>query len=141
MVRRCIIPHCHAKRGEQKYKHLSFHEIPSDSFLREKWLRFIMESYGEDSEIITTDHTVVCSRHFLPEDFRQNCNKFKRLNVGSVPSVFSEHSYYDYESMQENERENSTDQCTSGKVQKLSFTGRGLANLNVRMKHYCCNIM
>ncbi|KAH7932917.1 hypothetical protein HPB49_004896 [Dermacentor silvarum] len=69
---------------QRRVQGVSFHEIPSDSSLRDQWLKAISrKDWGPAS------NPVVCSLHFLTADFRKDCKK-RLLKAGAVPSVFDE---------------------------------------------------
>ncbi|KAH7939442.1 hypothetical protein HPB52_012697 [Rhipicephalus sanguineus] len=63
---------------------LTFHEIPSDSSLREQWLKAISRD-----DWVPRSNPLVCSLHFRTADFREDCKK-RLLKRGTVPSVFDE---------------------------------------------------
>ncbi|XP_064461914.1 THAP domain-containing protein 6-like [Ornithodoros turicata] len=78
----CCAPRCKSDE-KKKVAGLSFHEIPSDANLREKWLAAIRrDSWTPNSSC----YTKLCSRHFTEDDFIQG--KRRRLKKGVVPTVF-----------------------------------------------------
>ncbi|XP_067010560.2 THAP domain-containing protein 6 isoform X2 [Anabrus simplex] len=82
----CCVPFCKAQYG--KYCGVSFHEIPSNDELREKWLDAISrEGEQEGSRWIPGDRSHVCSLHFRNEDFKENCKR-RMLKGEAVPSLF-----------------------------------------------------
>ncbi|KAH7976056.1 hypothetical protein HPB52_008528 [Rhipicephalus sanguineus] len=90
-------PQCHtaayhtANHGAAGKKPEYFHEIPSDQELREKWLKVISRDNWTPNS--TSCYSTVCSRHFVPSDFKEGCTT-RRLKKGSVPSVFHEYPSY-----------------------------------------------
>ncbi|XP_069688559.1 peroxynitrite isomerase THAP4-like isoform X14 [Periplaneta americana] len=90
----CCVPFCRARKASPKYRGVSFHEIPSSDELRMKWLAVISrEGDRKGSEWIPSDHSVVCSLHFVKENFKEN-SKVKQLKTGSVPSLFPDYPTY-----------------------------------------------
>ncbi|KAH7942264.1 hypothetical protein HPB49_022452 [Dermacentor silvarum] len=82
-MRLCCVPKCSSSL-RRRVQGVSFHEIPSDSSLRDQWLKAISKKdWGPAS------NPVVCSLHFLTADFRKDCKK-RLLKPGAVPSVFDE---------------------------------------------------
>ncbi|KAH7960939.1 hypothetical protein HPB49_025206 [Dermacentor silvarum] len=82
-MRLCCVPKCSSSL-RRSVQGVSFHEIPSDSSLRDQWLRAISrKDWGPAS------NPVVCSLHFLTADFRKDCKK-RLLKPGAVPSVFDD---------------------------------------------------
>lgn len=71
--------------GRKKVPGISFHEIPADLALRVKWIKAIARKGWTPNT--TSSYTVVCSKHFLPTDFKVGL-KTRRLKRGVVPSVF-----------------------------------------------------
>ncbi|KAH9383111.1 hypothetical protein HPB48_023846 [Haemaphysalis longicornis] len=86
---RCVFAACPNDTSSQTKKApgVSFHEIPSDSGLRELWLKSISREDWVPND--TSNYSVVCSLHFRQSDFRDNVKK-RLLKPGAVPSVFSE---------------------------------------------------
>lgn len=85
-MRFCCVPQC-ASSQRKKAPGVSFHEIPSDSGLRELWLKSIAREDWVPN--VTSNYSVVCSLHFRESDFRDNIKK-RLLKPGAVPSVFNE---------------------------------------------------
>ncbi|XP_025089366.1 THAP domain-containing protein 1-like [Pomacea canaliculata] len=83
----CCVPQCTV----QAYKcpTLSFHDIPKDEQMKKLWLVKIRRDEGPLFRI--GKWTKVCSRHFVPEDFRPLSLKGKRrrLKPDAVPSLFT----------------------------------------------------
>ena len=61
----CCVPLCTNRRN--KSHGVSFHTFPRDAELRKKWISAIKIDEGPDFAI--TQHTVVCSAHFLRSDY------------------------------------------------------------------------
>lgn len=64
---------------------MSFHEVPADISLREKWLHAL--DVFPSTAIM--QRSVVCSLHFLTTDFKKDFTR-RLLKPGAVPSVFGE---------------------------------------------------
>ncbi|KAH9368597.1 hypothetical protein HPB48_004052 [Haemaphysalis longicornis] len=86
----CCVPRCKSWSG-RKETGVSFHEIPSDQELREKWLKVISRDNWTPNS--TSCYSTVCSRHFVPSDYKEGCST-RRLKKGAVPSVFQEYPSY-----------------------------------------------
>lgn len=86
----CCVPRCKSYSGN-KIPGISFHEIPSDADLRQKWLKFISRDNWTPN--FTSCYSTVCSRHFVVSDFKEGC-KTRKLKKGVVPSVFNEKPSY-----------------------------------------------
>lgn len=78
------MPMC-TSSARKKDAGVSFHEIPADLELRQRWLKVISRKNWEPKT--TSNYSVICSKHFLTSDFREN-TKIRQLNKGAVPSVF-----------------------------------------------------
>lgn len=108
----CCVPRCKSDE-KRKTAGLSFHEIPADSDLREKWLAKIHRDCWTPNT--TSCYTKVCSRHFKDDDFIQG--KRRRLRKGAVPSVFEDFPLH-LQPKPKNERSTASIQkrdCSSGK--------------------------
>ncbi|KAG0420338.1 hypothetical protein HPB47_003548 [Ixodes persulcatus] len=83
MVTSCV-PKC--KQISYRYDPgIAFHQFPSDSPLRDLWVRNITRE-----NLVINDRlpsTFVCSKHFTPEDYL-SCGRQRRLRKCSVPTVF-----------------------------------------------------
>nr|XP_037286552.1 uncharacterized protein LOC119179552 isoform X2 [Rhipicephalus microplus] len=80
----CCVPWCRSTR-KRKVPGLSFHEIPVDAKLREEWLKRIpRKDWVSDTTLL---FPIVCSKHFLPSDFKEGC-KARVLRKGAIPSLF-----------------------------------------------------
>ncbi|XP_055921231.1 zinc finger protein 813 [Eupeodes corollae] len=86
----CVISDC-----QDKYKHsenVSFHKFPhSRKDLLDKWIEFA----NREPDWKPSKWSAICSRHFVPEDFR-NVNSRKTLKKTAVPtlktSTWTDHS-------------------------------------------------
>ena len=73
-----------------------------------KSLNIISREYvKKGSKWIPSDHSVVCSLHFISEDFKENCKR-RILKAGSVPSVFPEYPSYMQKSTKRRRRDSSS---------------------------------
>ncbi|KAH8034015.1 hypothetical protein HPB51_018526 [Rhipicephalus microplus] len=80
------VPLCKSDE-KKKPAGLPFHELPADADARARWLAAIRRDKWWPNT--TSCYTKVCSRHFKEEDFIEG--KRRRLNNGTVPSVFEEY--------------------------------------------------
>uniref|UniRef100_A0A224Z483 Transposase protein n=1 Tax=Rhipicephalus zambeziensis TaxID=60191 RepID=A0A224Z483_9ACAR len=80
----CCVPKCKSN-AKHKVPGISFHEIPCDAEVREEWLRRIPRKDWVPNT--TSRYSVVCSKHFLPGDFKEGC-KIRMLKKGAIPSLF-----------------------------------------------------
>lgn len=85
-MRCCCVPGCSSSL-RQKQPGVSFHEVPADISLREKWLHAISGDVFPSTAIM--QRSVVCSLHFLTTDFKKDFRR-RLLKPGAVPSVFGE---------------------------------------------------
>lgn len=85
----CCVPRCKSDE-KKKTEGLSFHEVPVDIGLKEKWISAIRRDNWTPNS--TSCYTKVCSRHFKGEDFIEG--KRRRLRKGVVPSVFEDYPPY-----------------------------------------------
>lgn len=86
----CCVPGCKSS-SKKKEAGISFHEVPSDEELRQKWIKVISRDNWTPNT--TSCYSTVCSRHFAASDFKEGC-KTRRLAKGVVPSVFEEYPCY-----------------------------------------------
>ncbi|KAH6931148.1 hypothetical protein HPB50_022505 [Hyalomma asiaticum] len=86
----CCVPKCNSD-VKRKVPGISFHEIPSDSEARAAWLKAIARKDWTPNT--TSRYSVVCSRHFLPTDYKEGC-KTRKLKRGATPSVFADYPEY-----------------------------------------------
>ncbi|GIY30148.1 THAP-type domain-containing protein [Caerostris darwini] len=85
----CCIPNCNSSSID-KEPGLSFHEFPTKSHYRNRWLKAITTLVAPDFCLIDKIKTKVCSKHFKETDFSTMCSKRRRLKGCAVPSVFPE---------------------------------------------------
>lgn len=86
----CCVPKCKSD-SKRKVPGTSFHEIPSDSQLRETWLEVVARKDWVPNT--TLRYSVVCRRHFLTTDYKEGCQT-RKLKRGAIPSVFEEYPEY-----------------------------------------------
>ncbi|XP_051170554.1 uncharacterized protein LOC127287590 [Leptopilina boulardi] len=80
--RMCYVPQCEVK--ESITENISFHKFPKNERQKKQWLKILKMK----SESITK-HTLVCSKHFLKQDYFINANGFRRdLKKNVVPSLY-----------------------------------------------------
>lgn len=85
-MRCCCVPGC-SLSCRRKQPGVSFHEVPAETSLRDKWLHAILGDAFSSTTI--KEHSVVCSLHFHASDFEKDFTR-RLLKPGAVPSVFSE---------------------------------------------------
>ncbi|XP_069363603.1 zinc finger protein 345-like [Maniola hyperantus] len=79
---RCCVPFCKTTAvGVSESKDITFHEFPREVHLRADWLRALGK---QDTPV--PERAVVCSKHFLNEDFYQTESGSRRIRTGAVPS-------------------------------------------------------
>nr|XP_061797068.1 THAP domain-containing protein 6-like [Nerophis lumbriciformis] len=91
----CAAFGCNNKRNVRtKSQQITFHGFPKEKQIRKQW-----EVALRRQNFVASDHSVVCSAHFKPEDFDRT-GQTVRLRIGATPSVFSlpcelpkDHSY------------------------------------------------
>lgn len=84
------MPMC-TSSARKKDAGVSFHEIPADLELRQRWQKVISRKNWEPNT--TSNYSVVCSKHFVGSDFREN-TKIRQLNKRALPSVFTCYPLY-----------------------------------------------
>ena len=84
----CCVPLCSSAKGRKSGVGVSFHELPSDTQLREEWLKRISRD-----DFTPSDFSVVCSKHFKQDDYKPGLKK-RLLKKGASPSVFLEYPTY-----------------------------------------------
>uniref|UniRef100_A0A147BC10 Putative transposase protein n=1 Tax=Ixodes ricinus TaxID=34613 RepID=A0A147BC10_IXORI len=82
----CCVPLC-SSNVKKKPPGVSFHEIPADWELREKWIQAIRRDNWTPNT--TSNYSKVCSKHFQATDFVEG--KLRRLTKGTIPSVFEDY--------------------------------------------------
>ncbi|XP_055004500.1 uncharacterized protein LOC110156461 isoform X2 [Boleophthalmus pectinirostris] len=82
----CSVPLCSANQHYQPY--LSFHNFPTDTKLRARWVRAIRRDEGADFKILP-DSSYVCSLHFTADDIYITPKGRRRLKKGTIPTRFA----------------------------------------------------
>ncbi|KAK3748798.1 hypothetical protein QZH41_016017 [Actinostola sp. cb2023] len=85
MVHCCCVKYC---SNNSTYPGLSFHKFPDDLKLRKIWAKIIRRDDPKD-EFEVSEHTKVCSAHFVDSDFINEFSSKRRLHVDATPSVFA----------------------------------------------------
>ena len=87
---KCLIKGCESVK--KKGTTCSFHEIPANIATRKLWLKtfeennvYPVDASGSYKQI--TDYSLICERHFLPEDYETG-RKRRVLKKTAVPSIF-----------------------------------------------------
>ncbi|KAJ8307895.1 hypothetical protein KUTeg_014542, partial [Tegillarca granosa] len=80
----CCVPLC--TFDARNNPNLNFHHIPKDPDVRKQWIIKIRRDEGTHFKI--TPSTVVCSKHFKPEDYKSWTPVRKVLNKNAIPSIF-----------------------------------------------------
>lgn len=84
-MRGCCVPLCKSNKKRDK---ISFHEMPSNEELREKWVEAIMKHVSsKNSSWYPDQYDLVCAKHFTDDDYRPTCS-VRCLKSGAVPSMF-----------------------------------------------------
>jgi len=80
----CCAPGCESTRFDSDLNPLlvskTFHRFPGNEVMRDLWLKALALEVGFELRV----NTVVCSDHFLPEDFRKKTNRIT-LKPSAVP--------------------------------------------------------
>nr|XP_049580819.1 THAP domain-containing protein 2 isoform X2 [Syngnathus scovelli] len=80
----CVAHGCKNERNAQvKARKITFHRFPKEKRKRRQW----EVALGREN-FVASDHSVLCSAHFKPEDFDRT-GQTVRLRTGAIPSVFS----------------------------------------------------
>ncbi|XP_019741655.1 THAP domain-containing protein 6-like isoform X1 [Hippocampus comes] len=80
----CVAHGCKNERNaEVKARKITFHKFPKEKHKRRQW-----EVALRRKNFVASDHSVLCSVHFNPEDFDRT-GQTVRLRAGAIPSVFS----------------------------------------------------
>ena len=84
----CSVIGCENKRGNtllNKKFGITFHIFPKDPERRYKWLQALKRG-----NFTPSDRSTVCSKHFLPTDFKDDEIGYRHRNLknDTVPSVF-----------------------------------------------------
>ena len=92
---KCVIKSCKSSNYHAYNYHetLTFHKIPKDIILRNKWLKAIHRNPQEFS----VNSSACCSRHFEPHDYITSLKgsllhtSTKKLKKGAIPTLFLDH--------------------------------------------------
>ncbi|XP_052745577.1 zinc finger protein Xfin [Bicyclus anynana] len=86
---RCCVPFCRSTaanvrtaEGRRKDEGITFHGFPSEACLRAAWLRALGK---QDTHL--PDSAVVCSEHFLSDDFSETESGSRQIAPGAIPST------------------------------------------------------
>ncbi|XP_051933765.1 THAP domain-containing protein 6-like isoform X3 [Hippocampus zosterae] len=80
----CVAHGCKNERNaEVKARKITFHKFPKEKHKRRQW-----EVALRRKNFVASDHSVLCSVHFNPEDFDRT-GQTVRLRAGAIPSVFT----------------------------------------------------
>ncbi|XP_052745547.1 uncharacterized protein LOC112045536 isoform X2 [Bicyclus anynana] len=86
---RCCVPFCRSTaanvrtaEGRRKDEGITFHGFPSEACLRAAWLRALSK---QDTDL--PDSAVVCSQHFLSDDFSETESGSRQIAPGAIPST------------------------------------------------------
>ncbi|XP_052745550.1 zinc finger protein 431-like isoform X1 [Bicyclus anynana] len=86
---RCCVPFCRntaanvrTAEGRRKDEGITFHGFPSEACLRAAWLRALGK---QDTHL--PDFAVVCSQHFLSDDFSETESGLRQIAPGAIPST------------------------------------------------------
>ena len=77
---KCIFPGCKSSSSESDID-ISFHRFPKKPEQRTNWLASC--DFAEKNVLPTS---AICSKHFLPGDFKIGANKKRYLNKGVYPT-------------------------------------------------------
>uniref|UniRef100_A0A3Q3JKN7 THAP-type domain-containing protein n=1 Tax=Monopterus albus TaxID=43700 RepID=A0A3Q3JKN7_MONAL len=71
------------RNARTKEQGITFHTFPKDKVRRKAWTLALRRK-----DFVPSNHSVVCSCHFKPEDF-DTTGQTTRLREGVVPSIFA----------------------------------------------------
>ncbi|CAH0730493.1 unnamed protein product, partial [Brenthis ino] len=103
MVNVCCVEGC------IQTKDVIYFNVPNSRTLRKKWL----ETFTPSCKV--TNHSVVCSKHFLEEQYETVRGK-KRLKAKVIPSIFDETSIP--KTINESEKETKNDETPAKEIEK-----------------------
>ncbi|XP_045765049.1 gastrula zinc finger protein XlCGF57.1-like [Maniola jurtina] len=88
----CFVPFCEntSTANGAKSDAITFHKFPSKSIVCAAWLQAIGK---KESQL--PHGAVVCSQHFLTEDFSVSRNGLKKIRLGAVPFVLYDKPFFD----------------------------------------------
>ncbi|XP_045781448.1 zinc finger protein 84-like isoform X1 [Maniola jurtina] len=80
---RCCVPSCNnCSENSSQAEGITFYSFPSEGHLRAAWLRALGK---QDSHL--PDSAVVCSQHFLNDDFYETESGIRQIRTGAIPST------------------------------------------------------
>ncbi|RVE47898.1 hypothetical protein evm_007412 [Chilo suppressalis] len=89
----CVFRWCTNYTGTVRDKgNISFHSLPKDVLIREKWVNIIRTQRCDDYWMPTT-YSTVCSEHFLTSDIYTTKKNQRRLTKTAVPVMMKEEQY------------------------------------------------
>ena len=94
---KCVIKSCKSSNYRKNAScHVeTFHKIPKDRILRDKWLKAI----NRNPQKFSVDGAICCSRHFEPHNYINSVlyKRSKKLKKGKVPTLFLDHEETSWE--------------------------------------------
>ncbi|XP_052741018.1 zinc finger protein 260 isoform X5 [Bicyclus anynana] len=79
----CCVPFCeNTYTTESKATGITFHELPEQEHLRDAW----HSALGTQDHLLP-DPAVVCSQHFVDDDFDKTNSSVRQINSNAVPST------------------------------------------------------
>ena len=92
---KCVIKSCKSSNYRKNAScHVeTFHKIPKDRILRDKWLKAI----NRNPQKFSVDAAICCSRHFEPHNYITSLKgsllhtSTKKLKKGAIPTLFLDH--------------------------------------------------
>ena len=88
---KCVINSCkNSNLRKNASSHVeTFHSIPKDRILRNKWLKAI----NRNPEEFSVNAAICCSRHFESHNYINSVlyKRSKKLKKGAVPTLFLDH--------------------------------------------------
>ena len=90
MPKECVVGGCKNMPKDG----VSFHEFPDDALIRDQWVKAVKSTRKFWNG--PSAHSVVCSNHFVEEDFLLTCRTKKKLGIktkmylekSAIPTVF-----------------------------------------------------
>ena len=91
MPKECVVGGCKNMPKDG----VSFHEFPDDALIRDQWVKAVKSTRKFWNG--PSAHSVVCSNHFVEEDFLLTCRTKKKLGIktkmylekSAIPTVFA----------------------------------------------------
>ena len=94
---KCVIKSCKSSNYRKNAScHVeTFHKIPNDRILRDKWLKAI----NRNPEKFSVNAAICCSRHFESHDYINSWlyERSKKLKKDAVPTLFLDHEETSWE--------------------------------------------